>query len=167
MATSKPAWLTPHWIQRGFDVLRATLDHSQRDKVEAVEFLFACGMWDRTKQTHDAAISRYNSNLNPEKAMQFKLSEIWALMKHLRRFDLLHAMAEDCGFRLVAIPTEERKQELLERFTTAMEANNAIAQQALAELQGIDTPQQIVPAVAAAVREGGAFFDVPEDARGF
>jgi hypothetical protein len=130
------------WAQRGLDAIRSTLDVDGATKRQMIEFLFEEGFWERGKLSWDAAISRFNDCLNPGKPAFFKIGEVWALMLHFERHELFYAMARDLGFELRRIPTEERRQSLLERIAIATEANTAIIAAATAELGrlGVEPP---------------------------
>jgi hypothetical protein len=130
------------WMQRGLDALRSTLDVDGATKRRMIEVLFDEGFWDRERLSQDAAISRFNDCLNPGKPAYFKIGEVWALMLHFERHELFFAMARDLGFEVRRIPTEERRQSLLERIATATEAHAAMLAQATAELArlGADAP---------------------------
>jgi hypothetical protein len=127
------------WLQRGTDALRSTLDVDGATKRQMIEFLFEEGFWDRSRLTWDAAISRFNDCLNPGKPAYFKIGEVWALMLRFERHELFFAMARDLGFELRRIPTEERRQSLLDRIATATEQHNSLLAAATAELARLGT----------------------------
>lgn len=132
------SFLDPVWQQRGLDALRDMLDVDVRGKQQMIDFLFEEGLWDAKKLGNRGAMMRFNACLNPAKQDFWKPSELWALMKRFRRYQLLEAMAEDLGFELRPIPTEERRQALLLRIAEAMEHANTIAEGAHAELARLE-----------------------------
>lgn len=155
MNTSR-GWVNKEWVQRGLNALGEMLDVDGALKRDMIEFLFETGLWDSTKLTHEAAIAKWNANLNPSTNAFFKIGEVWALSKRFERFHLLHAMAEDCGFDLRRQPTEERRQHALEQLVEELKRSNDIAQHAHTLLSQLDTggaPLRIHPAV----QEGGSF----------
>lgn len=115
-------WIDPLWNQRGMDAIRATFDVDSATKRQIIEFLFDEGLWNRETLSWDAAIARYNDCLNPSKPAFFKIGEAWAVMLRFERHELFFAMARDFGFEVRRIPTEERRQALLERIAIATEA---------------------------------------------
>jgi len=139
------AWFSRDWVQRGVEVLKAMLDQSEERKAEMIQFLFDVGLWDETKLTWLAATSRFNACLSPSKPEYFKTAELWALMKRFDVHDLFLAMADDLGYRVTRIPTDERRLQLLERIARNQElyfkllteagASNEAARAALAEAE--------------------------------
>src|SRR5579859_7223420 len=93
-------WLTPAWGQRGLNALKESLDPGVDVKSAALKFLLGSGLWNSSELTADAAEARYNGNLNPGRKTQFKLIEVWALMKFLGRHQLFLAMADDLGYEV-------------------------------------------------------------------
>ncbi|MDN5924171.1 MAG: hypothetical protein L0H70_04140 [Xanthomonadales bacterium] len=141
-------WLDVGWTQRGLDALRDTLDVDAATKRDMIQFLFDEGFWDGERLTWPAAVARFNACNNPSKSEFWKLSELWALARRFERHALLHAMAEDMGFELRRVPTQERLQGLLERLVqtqtevaAAIEASSA----ELARLQGGEQSLRIDP----------------------
>jgi len=163
-------WLTAQWVQRGLDALKATLDTSAELKSEMIEFLFEAGFWDSSKLSFPAATARFNACMNPERRSEFfKVGEIWALMKRFNRHQFFLAMADDLGYRVERIPTDELRLRAMERIADALEEHNTIQQRALEQvtdataiinqLETAGPKQRIHPAV----REGGSF-DLAEHA---
>lgn len=159
--------LDPMWMQRGQDALRETLNVDDATKRDMIQFLLDEGFWNKDKlTTWDSAVARWNACMNPGKAEFFKTSELWALMKRFRRYQLLQAMAEDLAFDLKPKATEERRQELLERIAAAEEWRNAEVGAARAELARMDEPTNV--RVHPAFQEGrGSFSRADSDATGF
>lgn len=157
---NKAEWLNEVWTQRGMNALRETLAPDPDTKYAAIKFLQDTGQWDATGVTAEAAESRYNGNLNPGKKMNFRISEAWSLMRFLGRHQLLHAMVEDCGFQpLVRKPSEERKQEALEKIHLEMRRHNEVMSQLAGQLGVADLAQlRIHPAY----QDGVGSFDVGE-----
>ena len=115
------AFINENWLESALGAMRATFDVDTKTKTLMVQFLLDEGFWDSERLTWEAAIARFNSCLNPNKSEFFKMGEIWALMSRFGRHQLFHAMAEDLGYELRIIPTEERRQLLLERIATCSE----------------------------------------------
>lgn len=127
-------WIDALWNQRGMDALRATFDVDGATKRQMIEFLFAEGFWNKETLSWDAAVSRFNDCLNPSKPAFFKIGEAWALMLRFERHELFFAMARDFGFEIRRIPTEERRQAILQRMAEAIEAGTVAIQTAQSEL---------------------------------
>lgn len=115
------AFIDDTWLRTAFTSLRATFDVDNKTKQLMVQFLLDEGFWQADKLSWEAAIARFNGCLNPNKAEFFKMGEIWALMARFGRHELFHAMAADLGYELRVIPTEERRQQLLERIASSTE----------------------------------------------
>ena len=153
-------WLDHLWASRGLDALREMLDVDPATKRDMIEFLFDEGFWDRNRLTWDAAQARFHACLNPNKAEFFKFSEIWAIAKRFQRYQLIRAMAADLGLEVRVIPTEERRQALLERLASAQEqmvATSAEVAAALAQLDSTGKTVRLHPATEA----GEMKFDMP------
>ena len=151
-------WLSPEWMQRGLEALKATLDVDNDLKCQMVQFLFDCGLWNADNLSWDAGMARFNAALNPNKPqVKFSLAEIWALMRQFARHELLFAMCDDLGYEQPRkLATEQRRQELLERLAAAIEQANRLSEQAAAELGRLHVqraPRRIHPAL----RDGGTF----------
>ena len=159
-------WISPAWMQSALDALRESLDVDPHQKREMIEFLYAETLWDRSKLSWDAAIAKFNSCLNPDKADRFTLVEIWALCKRFDRPQLAIAMLEDMGYeRPRRRASEERRQAALERLGSAMERSGELLAQALHELRTCGVEGHTVrlhPAVAA----GRGNFALPEGTPG-
>lgn len=108
------SYIDETWLRRAHHALKETLDVDQKTKQQMIQFLFDEGFWDVNSLTWDAAVARFNDNSNPTKAAFWKIGEVWALMLRFDRPQLLRAMAESTGYELRAIPTEERRQRLLQ-----------------------------------------------------
>jgi len=128
-----------HWNQRGMDAIRATFDVDAATKRQIIEFLFAEGFWNKETLSWDAAVARYNDCLNPLKPAFFKIAEAWAVMLRFERHELFFAMARDLGFEIRRIPTEERRQALLERIAIATESYTVAVAASNAELARLAT----------------------------
>lgn len=133
-------WIDESWLRMAFEALQESLRVDPRARQDMIQFLLDEGFWDGEKLTFPAAETRFANCLNPNKSEFFKLGEIWALMKRFGRHQLLLAMADDLGYELRRKPTEERRQELLERIATASENCERAVSAASAELARIDAP---------------------------
>ncbi|MGH8028032.1 MAG: hypothetical protein ACREO0_15035, partial [Pseudoxanthomonas sp.] len=110
------AYIDETWLQDALGALHATFkDVDDKMKTQMVQFLLDEGFWDAEKLDFPSAIARFNACCNPNKAEFFKMGEIWALMRRFNRHQLFHAMAHDLGYELRVIPTEERRQQLLQQ----------------------------------------------------
>lgn len=154
------SWLDPAWNQRGLNALRATLDVDGDTKRRMIEFLFDAGLWDRDRLSWAAAVTRWNACMNPAKPDFFKLSEVWALMKRFHRTALFEVMAQDLGFELRPVPTEARRQAVLERLVAAQERQAQAMEAASAELRRLGMPEDAVR-LDAAMDGLGPKFDMP------
>jgi hypothetical protein len=134
-------WLDSQWMEAGLEALRDTLLVEPRLRKQMIEFLLEEGLWDSEKLSWDAAVARWNACLNPKRPEFFKQSESWALMKRFQRFALFQAMAEDLGFEVKRIPTEERRQNLLERIAEAQERAASVTEACTQELQRLESHQ--------------------------
>lgn len=156
-------FLDPIWIQRGSDALRETLDVDHASKVAMVQFLLDEGFWNKeTLKSFDAALQRFNDCLNPGKSANFKLCEVWALMKRFRRPQLLYALCEDLGFERPRERTsDERQQELLARIADNQQRLVALVEADMAELARLGQVPKL--RLHPAVREGRGSFSRPDD----
>jgi len=157
------------WVQRGLDALKLTLDVDPVLKQQMIDFLLEEGFWDRRRLSDAAARTRFNACLNPGKPDFFKLSEIWALMKRFRRYELLYAMCADMGFEPpVQIPVRERRAELIRRqqqLRQERDAELAEVERLLQQLdveEGADADERPSLRIHPAVREPGPAFNLDE-----
>lgn len=154
------------WMQTGVDALHAMLKVEPQLQRQMIEFLFNEGFWDGKKLSWDAAVARWNACLNPGQNQFFKLGELWALAKRFERYQLFDALEADLGREVRVIPTEARRQALLERIAEAMEHANAVAErdyEALRQLDGgnAEADSRIHPAMHGL----GARFDLDDTLR--
>jgi hypothetical protein len=160
----KPAmWLDATWMQRGLSALRNTLDADSKDQM--IQFLFDTGLWDPEILTGDAAIARFNSGLNPAKVtVNFKLCEIWALMRHFDRHELFHVMADDLGYEIRKKSSNERVIESNERLARAIENSNRLLAEAAGDKARLTAPQT-VSRIHPAIQDGRGSFSM--EGKGF
>lgn len=158
------------WVQRGLDALKATLDVDPVLKQQMIDFLLEEGFWDRRRLSDAAARTKFNACLNPGKPDFFKLSEIWALMKRFRRYELLFAMCEDMGFeRPVQIPPRARRAELLRQLQAIHQQHAgqvAELERLMAQMDdepGTDEERPHGLRIHPAMREPGPMFDLPDE----
>lgn len=139
---TQATWLDPTWMQMGIDALREALSVEPRMKRDMIQFLIDEGFWESSKadeaKAWDAAQTRFNHCLNPSRPEFFKLSELWALSKRFGRHQFFLAMAHDLGYEVRLRPTEERRQELLERVALAYERAGMVREAVLAEIERMD-----------------------------
>jgi hypothetical protein len=128
-------WADDRWMQDGLDKLRETLDVDAHVRNQMIEFLYESKMWDRESLTFDAAVSRWNANMNPAKPGFFKLAELVALSLAFKRFQFLAWWNEQAGFETREKPTLERQNAILERVAAALENNNEILTRADGDLR--------------------------------
>jgi len=153
-------WLTPEWMQYGQDALKASLDVNSDMKRQMVEFLLDSGLWDRSKLSYDSALGRFNACLNPAQPEFFRGPHLWALMRRFDRHALFLAMAEDLGYEVRKKPTEERRQELMERLLAALEDNTRIAglaQDTLARFEQVGAQLHVHPAFRRGTSDKGGW----------
>lgn len=141
-------WTDPAWSQRALEALREMFAIDNHQRKVWIEFLFDEGFWDRDRLSWDAAIARWNDNLNPGKPAFWKPSELWALASRFGRHHLFLAQAEDLGYEVRRRPTEERRQQLLEHLAEQMDATERALSDAraqLARLQEAPTDRTVTP----------------------
>jgi hypothetical protein len=171
------SWRDPAWLQRGLDALKATLDVDSALKQQMIDFLLDEGFWDKGRLKPDAARVRFNACMNPGKPEFFKLSELWALMKRFRRYELLLVICEDCGFdRPVQIPVASRRQDLLQHLDDLRVQHAEQVAAAEAQLRWLENERGVDSATASdergllrihpAMRENGPRFAIDDDATG-
>lgn len=136
------AFIEETWLRNALQALRATFDVDDKTKQQMVQFLLDQGFWDAERLNWPSAVARFNSCLNPNKSEYFKTGEVWALMSRFGRHQLFHAMAEDLGYEVRSKPTEERRQELLERIATSSER---LEQEIAAARAGLDRMTTAAP----------------------
>jgi len=128
------------WLRRAHQTLAALFDVDDRTRNEMIQFLFDEGFWDPAKLSHENAITRWRANLNPTKGEFWKISEVWALSMRFRRPQLLQAFAGSMGYELREIPTEERRQALLQRAVDLLEGLDAARAELQADMQRLAAP---------------------------
>ena len=128
------------WLRRAHQCLAAVFDVDDRTRNDMIQFLFDEGFWDPKKLSHEAALARWRANLNPTKGEFWKLSEVWALSMRFRRPQLLQAWADSMGYALTEIPTEARRQELLQRTVDLLERLDAQREELVSDLQRLAAP---------------------------
>jgi hypothetical protein len=132
-------WLDDQWFTGAGEALREMMEISPGQKRDMIQFLLDEGFWDAERLSWEAAVTRFNACLNPNKRdASFKVSELWALAKRFDRHQLFVAIVQDLGYEVRVKPTEERRQELLERIAVATEQCAAVLAGAKAELGRID-----------------------------
>ncbi|MGH8073679.1 MAG: hypothetical protein ACREO4_06350 [Lysobacter sp.] len=134
------AWIDEQWLRMALDAMRDTFGNDPHLKRDMIQFLFDEGFWDAKTLSWDAAVARFNGCLNPNKSEFFKTGELWALMKRFDRHQLFLAMATDLGYEVRRIPTDERRQQLLERIAVAYEGCERSVAGAAAELSRLAAP---------------------------
>lgn len=132
-------WLDDQWFTAAGDALREMMEISPQQKRDMIQFLLDEGFWDAERLTWEAAVTRFNACLNPNKRdASFKVTELWALAKRFDRHHLFVAIVQDLGYEVRVKPTESRRQELLERIALAAEQCARVVEGAQAELVRID-----------------------------
>lgn len=134
------------WLRRAFNAMQSMLDVDVRTRNAMIQFLIDEGFWSAEKLSNfDSAIAKWNACKNPQKSEFFKVSELWALALRFERHDLFAAIVEDLGYEpLRRRPTEERRQDLLQRIADVTERQ----QQEIAQLHA--ALARLAPAVPAA-----------------
>ena len=134
-------WIDETWLRTAYNALQDTLRVDDRTRNEMIQFLLDEGFWNAdTLKTYDAQVARWNACLNPNKPEFFKLGEVWALMARFGRHQLFHAMAQDLGYDVRAIPTEARRHELLERIALSSERHETEVAAARAAMERLALP---------------------------
>lgn len=145
-------WLDDQWFTGAGEALREMMEISPQAKRDMIQFLLDEGFWDAERLSWEAAVTRFNACLNPNKRdATFKVSELWALAKRFDRHQLFVAIMHDLGYEVRIRPTEERRQALLERIAVATEQCAKAIAGAQAELGRIDQAPA-APRVPAAQR---------------
>lgn len=126
------------WLRKAFQSLHAVLDVDDHTRNQMIQFLMDEGFWDAGMKW-ETALAKWNSCKNPHKAEFFKIGEIWALMLRFSRHQLFEAMAESLGYQLIALPTEARRQAVLERLASSLERLELEQLTARAELERLAT----------------------------
>lgn len=149
------------WLRIAFQSLHKTLDFDAGTRKQAIQFLLDEGFWDETKLTWEAAIARWNSCLNPNKPEFFKLGEVWALMRRFGQHELFLAMAQDLGYEVRPMATEERRQVLLDQLQRTVAAQQETMAQLQASLERLDAtaPAPRGPAFAGGTRPAFSLAD--------
>lgn len=138
-------FLDDTWFERAFEALQETFRVDGRVRRDMIQFLFDEGFWDPGKLGWEAAEKRFAACLNRHKTdTNFKLGEVWALMKRFDRHHFALAMLEDLGYECRRKATAERQQDLLERALDALDRYESIAAGLRAELGRIATGTVVV-----------------------
>lgn len=145
--TSK-RYIDDAWLNKAWRVLRDMLDVDAHLRKQMIQFLIDEGFWSKDLEW-PSAIAKWNACLNPQKGEFFKLGEIWALMLRFQRPQLFLAMAEDLGYQVFELPTEARRQAVLERIATATVRAEQELAAARAALERIDAIAEEKPATVA------------------
>lgn len=141
------------WLRKAHRALKETLEVGDDSlKRQMVQFLLDEGFWDANSLKWESALERFNANNNPTKASYWKIGEVWALMLRFGRHDLAHAMAESLGYELRPIPTEERRQALLQRAVSLLEESHQQQAELRAEIERLAAMpvERTVPALPGA-----------------
>lgn len=135
------------WLRRAHQALAAVFDVDDRTRNDMIQFLFDEGFWDPEKLSHEGALARWRANLNPTKGEFWKLSEVWALSMRFRRPQLLQAWADSMGYELREVPSEARRQELLQRAVDLLEGLDAARAELQSDLQRLTAaaPREHLP----------------------
>lgn len=110
------------WLTRGHRALQETFPPRTQKSFAAL--MLDSGLWSSKRLSLDSAIARVGDCLHPERGggQSFKVSEIWLWMKDSGHHAFFEAMADDLGYRVEPIPTEQRQQELLTRIDERLAA---------------------------------------------
>jgi hypothetical protein len=126
------------WLKKAFDALKETLAVDVRMRDDMIAALIDEGFWSKELEP-TAAIAKWNACLNPNKGEFFRTGELWFLMRRFGRHQLFLEMAQDLGYHCIPLPTETRRQAVLERIAAAQEKANSEVTTALAELERLNT----------------------------
>ncbi|HEL5401720.1 hypothetical protein [Stenotrophomonas maltophilia] len=134
-------WIDETWLQDALAALKATCDVDAHTRNAMIQFLLDNGFWDQEKlKDWTSAVAKFNSCLNPNKAEFFKIGELWALMRRFGRHQLFLAMAADLGYEVRSIPTEHRRQELMQQLLDVQAQCAAAVERAAGQLERLNTP---------------------------
>lgn len=128
------------WLRRAHQALTAVFDVDDRTRNDMIQFLFDEGFWDPEKLSHASALSRWRANLNPAKEEFWKVSEVWAISVRFRRPQLLLAWADSMGYEVRELPSDERRQELLQRAVELLEGLEAAHAELQSDLARLSAP---------------------------
>lgn len=132
-------WGTPESNQEALNALTATLDGGPEQKRQMVEFLMDSGLWHAPDLSWDAAINRFNSNLNPARPQYFKTFEICVLMKRFDRHAFFLWLAAFLGYEVRKFATAERQQDLIAKLTGELVRTNLLVAAATSELKRLQS----------------------------
>ena len=129
-------WIDDQWFDSARAAMAEMFAVDPSTKSQMIQFLLDEGFWDSERLSWDAAVTRFNACLNPNKRdAHFKISEVWAIAKRFERPHLFIAIVQDLGYDVIQIPTEARRQQLLERIARASEECTRVIAAASAELE--------------------------------
>ena len=138
-------WIDETWLHDALAALKATCDVDAHTRNEMIQFLLDNGFWDQEKlKDWASAVAKFNSCLNPNKAEFFKIGELWALMRRFGRHQLFLAMAADLGYEVRPIPTEHRRQALMQQLLDAQAQCAAASERVASQLERLSTAAPVV-----------------------
>jgi hypothetical protein len=122
------------WLRRAFGAMSEMLDVDTRTRDQMIQFLIDEGFWPEGNfKDFNSAIARWNSCKRSNTSEFFKMGELWALALRFGRHHLFAAIMVDLGYETPRLrPTEERRQELIERSIAVQEQ----CMQAMQDIQG-------------------------------
>lgn len=132
------SYIDETWLRKAFQSLREVVDVDDHTRRKMIQFLMDEGFWDSTLKW-ETAEAKWNSCKNPNKSEFFKIGEIWALMLRFGRYQLFQAMADSFGAQIVWLPTEARRQAVLERLADSYDRFELDQAAARAELERLAT----------------------------
>lgn len=156
-------WIEETWLHDALAALKATCDVDAHTRNEMIQFLLDNGFWDQEKlKDWASAVAKFNSCLNPNKAEFFKIGELWALMRRFGRHHLFLAMAADLGYEVRPIPTEHRRQALMQQLLDVQAQCAAASERVASQLERLNTPAP-EPRQGAVHGQGRAQFSSPNE----
>lgn len=136
-------WIDESWPRHAYEALQETLRCDRHTQTEMIQFLLDEGFWStETLKSFAAAEGKWAACLNPNKPEFFKIGELWALMMRFNRHHMFVAMAADLGYELRRIPTENRRQDLLEQLVVAEERHTTELTRIRSALERLSSPPQ-------------------------
>jgi hypothetical protein len=161
--------ISPEWSQRALWAMRETLDVDADLKGQMVDFLLATRLWaielekrpaNRAEEDlaiRSAALHRFSRCLNPNQPERFTWQVIMALCSRFQRPGLLQFMAEDMGYELRRLTSDERLQAAFERLAEAEERSNALREREIQVLESLGAKSRLMK-IHPAIRAGTASF---------
>jgi hypothetical protein len=101
------------WLSRGHRAMKETVPPRTRKQLAAL--MLESKLWNPKGLSMESAIAKVGDCLNPQDGgnQHFRFSELWLWMKESGHHALFEAMADDLGYEIRPVLTEERRRDLL------------------------------------------------------